>query len=177
MVVQSISPSSPLPSPNLTEANSRRRKKKYVRQVTGRLNNTELHVAAQRGDLAVVRRILREAVEEAEAEGEEEEVRAAVVGEVNEAEETAVMVAAEWGFVDVVRELVGYLDRECFVRTNRAGLDALHLAARGGHKGEKLVILSSCFASIISHLHSAVLARIPSHAGIVLSHTIVVANL
>lgn len=33
-------------------------KKKYVKQVTGRHNDTELHLAAQRGDLAAVKQIL-----------------------------------------------------------------------------------------------------------------------
>lgn len=34
--------------------------KKYVRQVTGRLNDTELHLAAQRGDNDVIKDILSE---------------------------------------------------------------------------------------------------------------------
>lgn len=34
--------------------------KKYVRQVTGRLNDTELHLAAQRGDNDVIKDILGE---------------------------------------------------------------------------------------------------------------------
>lgn len=34
--------------------------KKYVRQVTGRLNDTELHLAAQRGDNDAVKDILGE---------------------------------------------------------------------------------------------------------------------
>ncbi|GMH14557.1 hypothetical protein Nepgr_016398 [Nepenthes gracilis] len=35
-------------------------KKKYVKQVTGRHNDTELHLAAQRGDLAAVKQILND---------------------------------------------------------------------------------------------------------------------
>lgn len=33
-------------------------KKKYVKQVTGRHNDTEIHLAAQRGDVATIRQIL-----------------------------------------------------------------------------------------------------------------------
>lgn len=47
-------------SKSLVVSNSGKRfdKKKYLRQVTGRHNDTELHLAAQRGDLAAVKQIL-----------------------------------------------------------------------------------------------------------------------
>ena len=62
----SIGEPSPSPSPSsatapaLVLSNSGKRmdqagKKKYVKQVTGRHNDTELHLAAQRGDLAAVK--------------------------------------------------------------------------------------------------------------------------
>ncbi|KAF7143353.1 hypothetical protein RHSIM_Rhsim05G0185800 [Rhododendron simsii] len=35
-------------------------RKKYLKQVIGRFNDTELHLAAQRGDVAVVKQILGE---------------------------------------------------------------------------------------------------------------------
>ncbi|KAK8943138.1 Ankyrin repeat-containing protein [Platanthera zijinensis] len=115
-------------------------KKKYVKQVTGRHNDTELHLAAQRGDLAAVHKILREINSQitGEAGGEEfdnevAEIRAAIVGEVNEVEETALLIAAEKGFLDVVLELLKYSSRETLARKNRSGYDALHLAAREGH--------------------------------------------
>lgn len=49
-------------SKSLVLSNSGKRfdKKKYVKQVTGRHNDTELHLAAQRGDLAAVKGILGE---------------------------------------------------------------------------------------------------------------------
>lgn len=151
--------SSPLPSPTaaastsavlpaLVLSNSGKRmdsagKKKYVKQVTGRHNDTELHLAAQRGDLAAVHKILSEIDSQmtGEAGGEEfdaevAEIRAAMVGEVNEVEETALFIAAEKGFLDVVLELLKYSSREALVRKNRSGYDALHVAAREGHLGE-----------------------------------------
>ncbi|KAI0498256.1 hypothetical protein KFK09_021497 [Dendrobium nobile] len=143
--------SSPLPSPTaavapaLVLSNSGKRmestgKKKYVKQVTGRHNDTELHLAAQRGDLAAMHKILSEIDSQmtGEAGGEEfdaevAEIRAAMVGEVNEVEETALLIAAEKGFLDVVLELLKYSSRETLVRKNRSGYDALHVAAREGH--------------------------------------------
>ena len=117
--------------------------KKYVKQVTGRHNDTELHLAAQRGDLAAVRQILGEidAQMTGSAGGEEfdaevAEIRSAVVNEVNEVEETPLMIAAERGFLDVVRELLKYSDRESVSRKNKLGFDVLHSAAKGGHRGE-----------------------------------------
>lgn len=146
---------SPLPSPTASAAsvvapalvlsNSGKRmesagKKKYVKQVTGRYNDTELHLAAQRGDLAAVHKILSEIDSQmtGEAGGEEfdaevAEISTAMVGEVNEVDETALLIAAEKGFLDVVLELLKYSSRETLVRKNRSGYDALHVAAREGH--------------------------------------------
>lgn len=151
-----MNPSSPMPSPTASStapalilSNSGKKmdhsgtKKKYVKQVTGRHNDTELHLAAQRGDLAAVRLILSEidAQMTGSAGGEEfdaevAEIRSAVVNEVNEVEETPLMIAAERGFLDVVVELLKYSDRESVSRRNKSGYDALHSAARAGHRGE-----------------------------------------
>lgn len=118
-------------------------KKKYVKQVTGRHNDTELHIAAKRGDLAAVRQILREidaqmtgTASGADFDAEVAEIRSAMVNEVNEVDETALFAAAERGFLDVVVELLKYSDRESIARKNRSEYDALHAAAKEGHKGE-----------------------------------------
>ncbi|KAK4481029.1 hypothetical protein RD792_011898 [Penstemon davidsonii] len=115
-------------------------KKKYVKQVTGRHNDTELHLAAQKGDVAAVRQILGEIDEKmlktlsgAEFDAEVEEIRAAVVNEVNELGETALFTAAEKGFIDVVEELLPYTTREGIRLKNRSGFDPLHVAASQGH--------------------------------------------
>lgn len=49
-------------SKSLVLSNSGKRfdKKKFVKQVTGRHNDTELHLAAQRGDLAAVKQMIGE---------------------------------------------------------------------------------------------------------------------
>ncbi|EHA8589376.1 ankyrin repeat-containing protein ITN1 [Cocos nucifera] len=125
-------------SPSLVLSNSG--KKKYVKQVTGRHNDTELHLAAQRGDLAAVRQIIGEidalmtgTAVGAEFDAQLAEIRSAVVNDVNDVDETALFIAAEKGFLDVVVELLKYTNRESLVRKNRSGYDALHIAVREGH--------------------------------------------
>ncbi|KAK8563650.1 hypothetical protein V6N13_006112 [Hibiscus sabdariffa] len=83
-------------------------KKKYLKQVTGRHNDTELHLAAQRGDIAAIRKILADidaqmidTVSAEEFDAEVEEIKLAIVSEVNELGETPLFIAAEKGFIDV----------------------------------------------------------------------------
>ncbi|THU60560.1 hypothetical protein C4D60_Mb07t14060 [Musa balbisiana] len=108
----------------------------------GRHNDTELHLAAQRGDLAAVadsREIDAQVTGtpgEAEFDAEVAEIRAAVVNEVNEVEETPLFIAAEKGFLDIVVELLKYSNRESLSRKNRSGFDALHVAAREGNRAK-----------------------------------------
>ncbi|RWV96252.1 hypothetical protein GW17_00041056 [Ensete ventricosum] len=146
-------------SPSLVLSNSGKRmdslgKKKFVKQVTGRHNDTELHLAAQRGDLAAVRQILSEIDAQmtgtamgADFDADLAEIRAAVVNDVNEVDETPLFTAAEKGFLDVVVELLKYSDPDSLTRKNRSGFDdaslielsknngknALHFAARQGY--------------------------------------------
>jgi hypothetical protein len=146
--------SSPSPSPTaavaaapvLVLSNSGKRmdqagRKKYVKQVTGRHNDTELHLAAQRGDLEAVRQIIAEIDAQMTGTGEEfdsevAEIRAAIVNEANEMEATALLIAAEKGFLDIVVELLKHSDKDSLTRKTKSGFDALHVAAREGHRGE-----------------------------------------
>ncbi|KAF3328145.1 ankyrin repeat-containing protein [Carex littledalei] len=106
---------------------------KYVRQVTGRHNDTELHVAARQGDVMAVRMILEGMRDQAERE-DVAEIQSSVSSEVNGVGDTPLIVAAEKGFVEVVVELVKYLDRDGVVVKNRCGYDAFHVAVREGHR-------------------------------------------
>lgn len=117
-------------------------KKKYVKQVTGKHNDTELHLAAKRGDVMAVKEILDEINEQmlrtmtgAEFDAEVAEIRASVVNEVNELGETALFTAAERGFLEVVKELLPYTTKEGLSLKNRSGFDPLHIASREGHQG------------------------------------------
>ena len=147
--------SQPSPSPSPTAAaaaapvlvlsNSGKRmdqagRKKYVKQVTGRHNDTELHLAAQRGDLEAVRQIIAEIDAQMTGTGEEfdsevAEIRAAIVNETNEMEETALLIAVGKGFLDIVVELLKHSDKDSLTRKNKSGFDALHVAAKEGHRG------------------------------------------
>lgn len=143
---------SPSPSPSsatapaLVLSNSGKRidqagKKKYVKQVTGRHNDTELHLAAQKGDLVAVKQILdginsqmEGTLSGAEFDEEVAEIRASVVNEVNELGETALYTAADGGHLEVVKELLKYSNMDTLTRKNhRSGFDPLHVAASQGH--------------------------------------------
>ncbi|KAL2558015.1 Ankyrin repeat-containing protein [Forsythia ovata] len=149
---------SPAPSPSaatppaLVLSNSGKRidqagRKKYVKKVTGRLNDTELHLAAQRGDLAAVKQILNinsqmvGTLSSADFDHEVAEIRASVVNEVNELGETALYTAAERGHIDVVKELLKYSNKETLVKKNQSMYDPLHIAAREGHHAIVQVLL------------------------------------
>ncbi|CAA3021216.1 ankyrin repeat-containing ITN1-like [Olea europaea subsp. europaea] len=123
-------------------------KKKYVKQVTGRHNDTELHLAAQKGDVAAVRQILNEIDEQmlqttggTEFDAELAEIRAAVVNEVNELGETPLFTAAERGHIDVVKELLPYTTKEGITSKNKSSFDPLHIAASQGHHGIVQILL------------------------------------
>ena len=151
------SPSATATAPALVLSNSGKRmdqagKKKYVKQVTGRHNDTELHLAAQRGDLSAVQQILKDINSQMEGtlSGEEfdaevAEIRASIVTEVNELGETALFTAADKGHLDVVKELLKYSSRESIAKKNRSGYDPLHIAAIQGHHGKASQSFTLCF--------------------------------
>lgn len=157
-----LSEISPSPSPSsatapaLVLSNSGKRidqagKKKYVKQVTGRHNDTELHLAAQRGDVGAVRQILLDidsqimgtlsGDDDVDLNAEIAEVRALVVNEENELGETALFTAAEKGHLDVVKELLKHSTLQTVSKKNRSGFDPLHIAASQGHHAIVQVLL------------------------------------
>lgn len=127
-----------------------------MKQVTGRHNDTELHLAAQKGDLAAVKQILEDinsqmvgSLSDSDFEQEVAEIRASLVNEANELGETALFTAAEKGHIDVVKELLKYANKETLVKKNRSLFDPLHIAASQGHHGDYL-IFGSIRISVIS---------------------------
>ncbi|KAK7272783.1 hypothetical protein RIF29_13822 [Crotalaria pallida] len=131
-------------------------KKKYVKQVTGKHNDTELHLAAQRGDVAAVKHILADidsqimatlslrASDRSVCDDNDDlnaEVCACVVNEENELGETALFIAAERGHLDVVKQLLTHSNKDTLTKKNRSGFDPLHIAAAQGHHAIVQVLL------------------------------------
>ncbi|TYH54677.1 hypothetical protein ES332_D09G186200v1 [Gossypium tomentosum] len=129
-------------SKSLLGSNSGKRfDKKYVKQVTGRHNDTELHLAAQRDNVGYIRQILAEidsqmmgTVVGAEFDAEVAEIRLAIVNEVNELGETALFIGAAKGYLDVVKELLKHTTEEGLKLKSKSGFDPLHIAANQGHE-------------------------------------------
>eukprot|EP00252_Welwitschia_mirabilis_P017050 TRINITY_DN37910_c0_g1_i1.p1 TRINITY_DN37910_c0_g1~~TRINITY_DN37910_c0_g1_i1.p1 ORF type:complete len:581 (-),score=95.10 TRINITY_DN37910_c0_g1_i1:447-2189(-) len=118
-------------------------KKQYVKQVTGRHNDTELHLAAKKGDLEAVKRILYSIHPEngtQNSSGHNEDVdieagfmRSNLVDVVNELEETPLYIASEKGQLEVLKELMKFASPETLVKKNYTGYDVFHIAAKQGH--------------------------------------------
>ncbi|OIV99365.1 hypothetical protein TanjilG_17175 [Lupinus angustifolius] len=95
-----------------------------TKQLTGKRDDTPLHSSARAGNLDVIKDTLSGA--------DEGEVRK-LLAKQNQAGETALYVAAEYGHVDMVRELIQYYDLADAGIKARNGFDALHIAAKQGH--------------------------------------------
>ncbi|KAH9306045.1 hypothetical protein KI387_010449, partial [Taxus chinensis] len=121
-------------SPKQSEEGSS--KKLYVKQVTGRHNDTDLHLAVKNGELEGVKDLLS-ACDDA----------ASLVCEVNELGETPLHVAADRGHLEVLKELLKYVHPDTLVKKNQTGFDAFHVAAKQGHlAGIRLFGARECVA-------------------------------
>ncbi|PPD83955.1 hypothetical protein GOBAR_DD19108 [Gossypium barbadense] len=102
------------------------RRKKMTKQLTGKRDDTALHSAARAGNLAAVKEILT---------GIEEDALKEQLAKQNQSGETALYVAAEYGYVDLVKEMINYYDLVNAGIKARNGFDALHIAAKQGDLG------------------------------------------
>ncbi|XP_062015295.1 ankyrin repeat-containing protein At5g02620 [Rosa rugosa] len=98
-------------------------RKKMTKQLTGKRDDTPLHSAARSGNMAVVKDIL-------ENTGEEELKE--LLAKQNSSAETPLYVASEYGYVDLVSEMIKYYDLATAGVKARNGFDALHIAAKQG---------------------------------------------
>ncbi|RRT70016.1 hypothetical protein B296_00034034 [Ensete ventricosum] len=99
------------------------RRKKMTKQLTGKRDDTPLHSAARAGNLVVAKEILS-----GTNDGELKDL----LCKQNQAGETALFVAAEYGYVDVVQEMIKYYDVAMAEIRAKNGYDALHIAAKQG---------------------------------------------
>lgn len=108
-------------SPRAAQAATRR--KKMTKQLTGKRDDTALHAAARAGKLGAVREMMSGA-----PPGE----LGALLSKQNQAGETPLFVAAEYGYVALVGEMIKYHDVSTAGIKARSGYDALHIAAKQG---------------------------------------------
>jgi ankyrin repeat protein len=111
-------------SPRAAQAATRR--KKMTKQLTGKRDDTAMHAAAHAGQLGSVREMLS---------GKTPEELGALLSKQNQAGETPLFVAAEYGYVDLVGEMIKYHDVATAGVKARSGYDALHIAAKQGDVG------------------------------------------
>ncbi|PON66979.1 Transmembrane protein [Parasponia andersonii] len=97
--------------------------KKMTKQLTGKRDDSPLHSAARAGNIAAVRDILAGAGEDELKE---------LLAKQNQSGETALYVAAEYGYADLVREMIQYYDLTDAGIKARNGFDAFHIAAKQG---------------------------------------------
>ncbi|KAI7754612.1 hypothetical protein M8C21_018201 [Ambrosia artemisiifolia] len=86
-------------------------------------DDTCLHIAVRAGDVDTVMEILGNRAEEELKE---------LLSKTNQSGETALYVAAEYGCVDLVREMMKYYDLEAAGIKAKNGFDAFHIAAKQG---------------------------------------------
>ncbi|KAA8543923.1 hypothetical protein F0562_021900 [Nyssa sinensis] len=98
-------------------------RKKMTKQLTGKRDDTPLHSAARAGHLDVAMDILT---------GTKDEEMEESLSRQNQAGETALYVAAEYGYVGLVKEMIKYYDLAAAGIKARNGFDALHIAAKQG---------------------------------------------
>ncbi|KAK8628933.1 hypothetical protein V6N13_077795 [Hibiscus sabdariffa] len=94
-----------------------------TKQLTGKRDDTPLHAAARAGNLVAVSEILTNT--------EEDELKE-LLAKQNSSGETALYVLAEYGYVDLVDEMIKYYDLADAGIKARNGFDAFHIAAKQG---------------------------------------------
>ncbi|KAG0551646.1 hypothetical protein BDA96_01G440800 [Sorghum bicolor] len=108
-------------SPRAAQAATRR--KKMTKQLTGKRDDTAMHAAARAGQLASMREMMS---------GKDAEELGALLSRQNQAGETPLFVAAEYGYVALVGEMIRCHDVATASIKARSGYDALHIAAKQG---------------------------------------------
>lgn len=109
-----------------SSAHSTTPRKKITKQLTGKRDDSPLHTAARSGNIAAVKEILTNT--------EESELNE-LLAKQNQAGETALYVAAEYGYLELVSEMIKYYDLANAGTKARNGFDAFLIAAKQGDLG------------------------------------------
>ncbi|KAL6499827.1 hypothetical protein OROGR_027737 [Orobanche gracilis] len=99
-------------------------RKKMTKQLTGKREDTQLHSAARAGNILAIKEIIDGST------GEDELQK--LLCKQNSAGETALYIAAEYGYFEVVKEMIKHYDIVGAGIKARNGFDALHIAAKQG---------------------------------------------
>lgn len=108
-------------------------RKKMTKQLTGKRDDTALHSAARAGNLVEIRDTLTKT--------EGEELKELLLKQ-NQSGETALYVAAEYGYADLVEEMIKFHDIVSAGIKAKNGYDAFHIAAKQDDLG--MVIRNLC---------------------------------
>ncbi|KAF5190600.1 Ankyrin repeat-containing protein [Thalictrum thalictroides] len=98
-------------------------RKKMTKQLTGKRGDTPLHSASRAGKLTEIKEIF--------SRTNDEDLKKLLM-EQNQSGEIALFVAAEYGYVDVVVEMLKYYDIVSASVRAKNGYDAFHVAAKQG---------------------------------------------
>ncbi|KAK1357354.1 Ankyrin repeat-containing protein [Heracleum sosnowskyi] len=98
-------------------------RKKMTKQLTGKRDDNKLHSACRAGNVSLMRQLFGEC--------DEEELTELLLKQ-NSSGETPLYVAVEYGYVELVKELIEYYDLATAGIKARNGFDALHIAAKQG---------------------------------------------
>ncbi|KAK8561830.1 hypothetical protein V6N13_149021 [Hibiscus sabdariffa] len=99
-------------------------KKRMTKQLTSRKDDTPLHSAVRAGDFKLVLEIISGSSDDGELKD--------LLSKRNQSGETALYVAAECGYADMVKEMMKYHDIVLAGVKARNGFDAFHIAAKQG---------------------------------------------
>lgn len=97
-----------------------------IKQLTGKKDDSPLHEAARAGKLKAITEVLA---------GTEEQELKFLLSKQNQAGETPLYVASEYGYADLVAEMIKYHDIGTASMRAKNGYDAFHIAARLGDVG------------------------------------------
>ncbi|KAL6577241.1 hypothetical protein OROMI_011517 [Orobanche minor] len=99
-------------------------RKKMTKQLTGKREDTQLHSAARAGNILAIKEIIDGSTGEDELQE--------LLCKQNSAGETALYIAAEYGYFEVVKEMIKHYDLVGAGIKAKNGFDALHIAAKQG---------------------------------------------